>query len=307
MKTITNFQELSHIFQQLPIKPKVAVVAPDDDHIIKVVERCVEENSADILLVTDRQLPDSLQSLADNNKVSVIQCESMEQAALQGVEAVSTHHADVLMKGTISTEQLLKAVLTKEIGLMKHGGIMSHATLAHMESFGRLILFSDAAVIPSPTAPQLSAMVGYDTEICRALGIEQPKVALIHFSEKTNPKFEITSYYSWIKGLATEGEYGNAIVDGPMDCKTACDKHSAEIKGIESPVAGKADILIFANLEAGNTFYKSISFFAHASMAGIITGADAPIVIPSRADSWHSKYYSLALACIVASHQNSNR
>lgn len=304
MKAVTNFEELSHLFVGLPQKPRVAIVSPDDDHIIEVVKRCVAEQSASITLVAGRPLSSQLQPLVDSGKVSLLQCNGMEQAAIEGVKMVSSAKADVLMKGTISTEQLLKAVLNKEFGLMRHGTVMSHATIAQMSSMDRLLMFSDAAVIPYPTAEQLRAMVRADVKICRALGIQQPKVALIHFSEKINPKFEITSSYAWLKGLAAEGEFGNAIVDGPMDCKTACDHHSALIKGIDSKVSGKADVLIFANLEAGNTFYKSVSYFAHASMAGIITGADAPIVIPSRADSWHSKYYSLALACIVAASQS---
>ena len=127
-------------------------------------------------------------------------------------------------------------------------------------------------------------------------------MALIHFSEKTNARFPHTIFYEQLKREAAEGAFGpDVTVDGPMDAKTACDLHSAEIKHIESPVAGRADLLIFPNLVAANTFYKSISFFGHALMAGILFGARVPIVIPSRADSATSKFYSLALACIAHS------
>lgn len=96
-----------------------------------------------------------------------------------------------------------------------------------------------------------------------------------------------------------EGRFGKVFIDGPMDAKTACDKHSGEIKGLSSPVVGNADILIFPNIESGNTFYKTLSLFGDANMAGMLTGTIAPVVVPSRSDSGNSKYYSLVLACLA--------
>lgn len=98
---------------------------------------------------------------------------------------------------------------------------------------------------------------------------------------------------------AQEGRFGKVFIDGPMDAKTACDKHSGEIKGLSSPVVGNADILIFPNIESGNTFYKTLSLFGDANMAGMLTGTIAPVVVPSRSDSGNSKYYSLVLACLA--------
>lgn len=102
-----------------------------------------------------------------------------------------------------------------------------------------------------------------------------------------------------LKKEAQEGRFGKVFVDGPMDAKTACDKHSGEIKGLSSPVVGNADILIFPNIESGNTFYKTLSLFGDANMAGMLTGTIAPVVVPSRSDSGNSKYYSLVLACLA--------
>ena len=98
---------------------------------------------------------------------------------------------------------------------------------------------------------------------------------------------------------AASGAYGSMFLDGPMDVKTACDAHSGEVKGISSPVVGHADLLIFPNIESGNTFYKTVSLFGDANMAGMLRGTIAPVVVPSRADSGNSKYYSLALACVA--------
>jgi phosphate butyryltransferase len=142
-------------------------------------------------------------------------------------------------------------------------------------------------------------MIANDLALCRTLGCEEPRVALIHCTEKINEKFPHTLSYVELKKEAQEGRFGKVFIDGPMDAKTACDKHSGEIKGLSSPVVGNADILIFPNIESGNTFYKTLSLFGDANMAGMLTGTIAPVVVPSRSDSGNSKYYSLVLACLA--------
>ena len=127
-----------------------------------------------------------------------------------------------------------------------------------------------------------------------------PSIALTHCTEKTSEKFPITISYQEVKKYAAEGRYGNVCIDGPMDVKTACDAESGAIKGIASPVVGNADILIFPDIEAGNTFYKTLTYFAHATVTGMLAGTTAPVVVTSRADSADSKFYSLAVACLKA-------
>ena len=183
------------------------------------------------------------------------------------------------------------------------GGVLSHVAVAQIPLYHKLLLFSDAAVIPRPGLLQFRAMIANDIAICRKLGNAQPRVALIHCSEKVNEKFPHTLDYVQLKEEAQLGRFGSVFVDGPMDAKTACDRHSGEIKGLSSPVIGNADIMIFPNIESGNTFYKTLSLFGDANMAGMLTGTIAPVVVPSRSDSGNSKFYSLALAC-MAGNQN---
>ena len=177
--------------------------------------------------------------------------------------------------------------------------MLSHITVAQIPTYKKLLFFSDAAVIPRPTLEQFEAMLLYDLEVCRRMGIEAPRVALIHCTEKVNEKFPHTLDYVTLKERAAAGAYGNMYLDGPMDVKTACDAHSGEVKGISSPVVGHADLLIFPNIESGNTFYKTVSLFGDANMAGMLRGTTSSVVVPSRADSGNSKYYSLALACVA--------
>ena len=131
-------------------------------------------------------------------------------------------------------------------------------------------------------------------------GIEQPRIALIHCTEKVSAKFPHSLDYVNIVELAEAGEFGNVIIDGPLDVKTSCEKTSGNIKGIVSPIDGEADVLIFPNIESGNAFYKAVSLFSHADMAGLLQGPSCPVVLPSRSDSGLSKYYSIAMACLTS-------
>ena len=203
------------------------------------------------------------------------------------------------MKGTLNTDNLLRAVLNKEYGLLEKGHVMTHVTVVEIPSYDKLLVFSDAAVCPRPTDEQFKAILGYVLGVCRSLGAESPKVALIHCTEKVSEKFPHTLSYESMKEMARNGEYGDCCVDGPMDVKTACDSDSGAIKGISSPVVGNADALIFPNIESGNVFYKTLTLFAKAETAGMLCGTTAPIVVASRADSGESKFNSLALACLA--------
>jgi phosphate butyryltransferase len=204
------------------------------------------------------------------------------------------------MKGIINTDNLLRAVLNKEHGLLPKGNVLSHITVAEIPTYNKLLFFSDAAVIPRPTLVHFDAMVRYNLEVCRRMGIDTPRIALVHCTEKVNEKFPHTLDYVTLKERAGAGEYGEMYIDGPMDVKTACDAHSGEVKGISSPVVGHADMVIFPNIESANTFYKTLSLFGDANMAGMLQGTMAPVVVPSRADSGNSKFYSLALACVCS-------
>jgi len=162
------------------------------------------------------------------------------------------------------------------------------------------LFFTDAAVIPCPTREQRIEQVRYVAGLCRAFGVEEPKIALIHCSEKVNEKhFPFTVEYRELVQMAKDGEFGKCIVDGPLDVKTSCNLHSMETKGINSPIHGEADAVIFPDIQAGNVFYKTLTLWAKAETAGILQGPSAPVVTPSRSDSGECKYYSLAVACMA--------
>lgn len=300
MRPVRTLSQLVDQLRSSGIRRRIAVVCPDDPHTEYVILRSLREEIAEFLLVSDQSHTDMARHIraASPDFVQLYEASTPDEAAALAVRLVRTGEADVLMKGLINTDNLLRAVLNKDGGLLPAGGILSHVTVAEIPLYHKLLYFSDAAVTPRPGLEQFRAMVSNDVELCRRLGNEQPRVALIHCSEKINAKFPHTLDYVRLKEEADAGKFGNVFVDGPMDAKTACDTHSGEIKGLSSPVVGNADIMIFPNIEAGNTFYKTISLFGDANIAGMLTGTTAPVIVPSRADSGNSKFFSLVLACL---------
>lgn len=298
------FRSLTQMVNSLRVRNyrrRVAVVCPNDPHTEYVIIRALREEIAEFLLVVDvghQELARHMQC-ASPDFVHIYEAGSPDEAAALAVQLARTGVADILMKGLINTDNLLRAVLNKENGLLPPGGILSHVAMAQIPLYHKLLFFSDAAVIPRPTLDQYRAIIHNDVGLCRKLGCVEPRIALLHCSEKVSEKFPHTLSYMQLRDEASQGAFGPVFMDGPMDAKTACDAHSGEIKGLSSPVVGNADILIFPNIESGNVFYKTITLFGDADTAGMLTGTIAPVVVPSRSDSGNSKFFSLVLACLA--------
>ena len=300
MSSILNFNDLTGMLARTHGRKRVAVASPADSHTEYVVERALNEGIADFVLVCVGECRPEFAALRDRfaGHVTVETEPDVDSAARRAVAIVREGGADVLMKGSMNTDNLLRAVLNKEHGILEPGRVLSHVTVTQIPAYGKLLVFSDAAVVPRPTLDQFDAILGYAVGVSRRLGVSRPAVALVNFTEKVNEKFPHTLYYEELKRRASEGRYGDVCVDGPMDVKTALDAESGKIKGIDSPVVGKADVLIFPNIESGNVFYKTLTLFAGAETAGMLCGTTVPVVVASRADSCESKFYSLAIACV---------
>jgi phosphate butyryltransferase len=301
METIRNFRQMIEHLRSLPEKKRVVVACPHDAHTLEALKMALDDRLILLSMVVTPPFVSLCQELSTDypGMVDYFVEADIDSAIAKAVALIRGGQGNVLMKGTVNTDNLLRAVLNKEHGLLPKGRVLTHLALTELSTYPKLLVLSDAAVIPQPTYEQYRAMLGYALQCCRRCGIEVPKVALIHCTEKTSEKFPVTLSYQQLKQDATDGVFGTALVDGPMDVKCACDKESAVIKKIDSPVAGDADVLIFPDLEAGNAFYKALSFFANASMAGALVGASCPMVVSSRSDSVYSKYASLALACLL--------
>lgn len=276
MKTIHNFEELRERLRQG--EPcRVAAIEATDSHSSEAVETAVREGWA---------------------KVTNLTTGDPQRSADEAVQMVRNGEADVIMKGIINTDVLLRAVLNKEHGLLPKGNVLTHLSAIYLPMLGRIILMGDPAVIPYPTMEQREAMIRYTVKLAAAYGIEEPRIALIHCTEKVSEKFPLTLDYVQLIEKSKRGEFGKAIVDGPTDLKCAICKESADIKGIVSPLEGRADMLMMPDIEAGNVFYKTLTAFTDAQLAVGLMGAACPISLTSRSDSMETKLNSLAMACL---------
>lgn len=301
MESIKNFDQLTNHLKALNRRKRVVVVCANDAHTEYAVLRALEEGFADFIMVGDSAVLEKYPALKEfSEHIQIVHIVDPDEAAHEAVRMVRDGKADILMKGIINTDNLLRAILDKENGLLPKGKVLTHLAVMEIPTYDKLLFFSDAAVIPRPTLQQRIEMIEYAIKVCHQFGVEQPRISLIHCTEKVSPKFPHSLDYVNIVELAEAGEFGDVIIDGPLDVKTSCEQESGSIKGIVSRIDGQADVLIFPNIESGNTFYKSISLFAKAEMAGVLQGPICPVVLPSRSDSGLSKYYSLAMACLTA-------
>ena len=264
-------------------KKRIGVICPRDESTRGAVKAATERSCFAEAVVFD------------NDDVSV--------AAAEAVAAAREGRVDVLMKGTLNTDDLLRAVLNKETGILPKGNVLTHLTCAQLTSYPKLIFCSDVAVIPHPTAEQREEQLKYLLQLMRATGIEEPRVGLINCTEKVNEKhFPFTAEYRELIAKAQTGAFGRCIVDGPLDLKTCFSPEALHKKGIQSPLEGQADAIIFPDIQAGNVFYKTITCFCPGTeTATVLAGTQVPVVLPSRGDSPNNKYLSLALACTLAS------
>ncbi len=220
------------------------------------------------------------------------------KAAARAVKMVREKDAEVLMKGNLGTAVLLKAVLNKEFGL-RTGEQISHLAIFELPSYHKLIGLTDAAMNISPELMEKVSITRNAVVYFQQLGIEKPKVAMLSAVETVNPAMKSSMEASAIAKMGDRGQIKNCIIDGPLAFDNAVSKKSADLKGINSPVAGDADILVPDDIDAANGLYKSFIYFARAKCAAVILGAAAPIVLTSRADTDETKLNSIALAAAV--------
>ncbi|SFI50699.1 MULTISPECIES: phosphate butyryltransferase [unclassified Bacillus (in: firmicutes)] len=297
--------KLQTLIDQAAKQPKktVAVAVAEDHEVIEAVTKAVQLQLAQFRLYGNQETIVSMlqeHGLTPSEHIEVISTISSAEAAELAVKAVRGGEADVLMKGNIPTANILKAVLNKEWGLRK-GGVLSHVAAFEVPNYDRFIIVTDAAMNIAPDVQQKAAITQNAVEVARAIGIEVPKVAPIAAVEVVNPAMQATIDAAMLTQMNRRGQIKDCIIDGPLALDNAVSQIAAEHKGIQSDVAGKADILLVPTIEAGNVLYKSLVYFADAKVGAIIAGAKAPIVLTSRADSAETKVYSLALAVATAS------
>ena len=282
----------------------VSVACCQDKEVLIAVENARKEHIVKAILVGDIEKTKKIANelSIDLNNYELIDIKDLSEACLKSVELVSSGKAHMVMKGLVDTSIILKAVLNKEVGL-RTGNILSHVAVFDIEGYDRLFFITDAAMNLAPDVNGKKQIIENACSVARALDIEEPKVALICAKEKVNPKMKDTVEAKELEEMYLHGEIKNCIVGGPFALDNAISEEAAKHKGMSHPVAGKADILVVPDIEAGNVLYKSITYFAKCENAGLIVGAKAPIILTSRADSDKTKLNSIALG-VLASTKN---
>jgi phosphate acetyltransferase len=220
-------------------------------------------------------------------------------SAEQAVRLVREGRAECLMKGSLHTDELMGAVVAREGGL-RTGRRISHCFVMDVPSYSEVLIVSDAAVNIAPTLEDKVHIVQNAIDLAHALGAAEVRVAILSAMETVNPKVLSTIEAAALCKMADRGQITGGILDGPLALDNAINLQAAQIKQIQSPVAGRANVLIVPDLEAGNMLAKSLSFLADADAAGIVLGARVPIILTSRADSVTTRLASCAVASLVA-------
>jgi phosphate butyryltransferase len=283
-------------------KHRIAVAWAHDIHTIGAIHKAVNYGLTEAILIgQSSEIKNICRKAGINHDLfTLMDSDDEVKASAEAVRLTRSGEADIVMKGLVGTDKFLKAVMDKNNGLMLPDAVLSYVCAIELPSYHKLLFITDPAVIPSPTLEQKITMAEYAIEMAGRFGLNRPKIALISASEKPSRHFKSSDDYGIMCKMAKKGEIADCIMDGPLDIFLACDKKSVEIKGIETPVNGDADILLFPSLESSNPFYKGLMLFAQGELAGLIRGTEKPVIVMSRSESEKSKFYCIALACLMA-------
>lgn len=293
---------LNQILEKASSQPKktIAVASAGDKDVLRAIKDATAKGMVSPILIGDKETIRIVSSEIqfDISSFEIIDIKDTVLASQQAVALVNDRKADILMKGMVTTGILLKAVVDKENGLVVNG-LLSHFSINQVPAYHKLLAMTDAAMNIAPDVNQKADMIRNSVAVLCKLGYTQPKVAILCPVETVNPKIESTIHADELKKMYLNNLIKDCIVEGPLALDNAISKEAAHHKGITGEIAGEADLLITPDLNAGNILYKAMNFLAGGTTAAIITGAKAPIVLTSRADTSESKMYSIALACCM--------
>jgi phosphate butyryltransferase len=291
---IRSFNELMLKVKEKPSR-RVVIPGADAKSAIYAATLAKMENIADFLLIGDKAEIKLLIKEIESEMIDVFEIideTDPDECVKKAVESIHQGKADLILKGKITTSQLMKGVLDKQCGLQT-GSILSDVFI--FETKERLTLMTDGGIVLYPGVKEKVALINNAVAVAHSLGNPNPKVAILAAVEVVNPKMQPTLDAAVLEQMNDRGQIKGCIVDGPFALDNAISKEAARIKNIKSPVAGDADILIMPNIEAGNIFGKAMTYYAKFSVAHVVMGATAPILITSRADDAWAKLYSIAL------------
>ncbi len=301
-EVIMILKSLGTVLEIAKSKPavKMAVAAAADDHALHAVKEASKAGIIIPILAGDKKAIEDISRKIefDLSGIEIIDEKDPLKASSIAVSLIKKGEAQILMKGLIGTADLLRTVLNKENGIGK-GTIMSHVALLESPYYHKILCITDSGMIVAPDLKEKTEIINNAVEIYKKLNLDKPKVAILAAVELVNEKMEATTHAAMLVVMNRRGQIKDCIIDGPLAFDNIVSKEACTHKGIVTEVGGDADIILFPNIETGNSVYKSLTYLGGATIAAVVLGATAPIIVTSRADSDKSKFMSIALAAAM--------
>ena len=296
-----NFDELTELARHKAHSSNIAIVCADDSHIVETAILVRKRGIANPVLIGDMpKIVQLLEHFSENASDYRIEhaAKPMDASAL-AVQLVHEGEVNLIMKGMMESRDFLKPIVNRENGLGT-GRVMSHIGLQSIPNYHKLVINTDAAMCAFPDLAQKKDILSNAIDVLHKLGYELPKAACLCCKETLDPKMIETTDARALQEMAEKGEFGQCAVIGPISYDIAISKEIAELKHFDSPVCGDVDILLEPNIHAGNILGKCLEVSCKQSMAGIVVGAQVPIVLTSRGAQIEEKINSIALAAAVS-------
>lgn len=295
---LKSFAEMEKAILDKGVIRKIALAgAHDSDALGSVVNARRQGLAQPVLIGHTKKIEELLAQMGEKSAdYEIIPEESEAAICALACRMVVDGRADIPMKGKVQTGTFMRAVLDKSLGFVPEKGLLSQATVFEYPVDGRLMLLTDCAINISPDYQAKVKIINNAVRLARSLGCETPKVAVLAPVEIVNPDMPATIDAAMLSKAAQRGQIPNCIIDGPLAFDNAISLEAARHKGIDSPVSGRADILLVPDLGAGNILTKALTFLANYKTAGTVGGTARPLVMSSRTDSAQDKYHSILCA-----------
>jgi len=302
---IRSFEQLFSLAKKLARatgKTRAALIGADDALSLKAILRAAEDGILEPILIGS--LPEirkvAHESSVNIDTATVIDSSSRADEVVQATRLVGAGDADFLIRGNIPTAMMLARMFERPTGLREGGNHVSHVAVFEHSLYPKPLLMSDGAVTVAPDLSKKIAIIQNALKVAALFGVDEPRVAILAAVELIHPSMPVTTEAAVISKMADKGQIENCLIDGPLSMDVAVIPEVARQKGVKSPVAGQADILIVPNIETGNATYKAMAMFTGAKTAGVIVGARVPISISSRCDTAESVFNSVVLGAVAA-------
>ena len=297
---ISGFQELKARLQET-VPAAAVVAAAHDEHTLEAVFQARTDGLIRPILVGERE---RIRTIArtlglDLPEEDLVEADSEADCARRSIDLIRQGRGTMLIKGMVQTGTLLKEVVRPDTGI-RASQLLSHVAILDVPAYHKLMFVSDGGMVVAPDLAPKREILRNVLSLCRFLGYEMPKAAILCAAETVSPRMEETVDAAQLKKEGAQGDFGPCLVEGPISFDLATDRAAAEIKGYQSPVAGDADIFLVPSIAAGNLMCKALYGMAGGKMAGVVLGASVPITVNSRSAAPEEKYDSIAIAAAMA-------